>query len=243
MNLTAQDIIKASMRKLGILEKSETPSNDELQDGLQALNVMIDEWGSQKLMGTATVRESFALTANKQSYTIGIGGDFNTEVPYAIEYAFYRDIAGIDTTLDIVTREEFQSYADKSIVTARPLTLFFDPGATQQINQVGTINLYYTPDASSSYTLYIDSQKPFTEFSSLTAAVTFPASYVKALIYNLAIELAPEYEGVILPRLVEMLAVESKENLEATNSVRVISPLDLPGRKGTSFNWISGESN
>jgi hypothetical protein len=242
MNLTAQDIIKASMRKLGILAKSETPSNDELQDGLQALNVMIDEWGSQKLMGTATVRESFPLVANQTTYTIGVGGNFNTSTPYDIDYAFYRDSANVDYPLDIITREEFQGYSDKAIVQARPLSLFFDPGVTQQANQSGTINLYFTPDASSPYTLFIDSQKPFTEFASLTTTVTFPPSYVKALVYNLAIEIAPEYEGTIVPRIVEMLAVESKENLESTNSVRVVSILDLPGKKGTSFNWISGDA-
>lgn len=241
MNLTAQDIIKASMRKLGILAKSEAPSNDELQDSLQALNAMIDEWGSQKLMGTATVRENFPLVAGQQSYTIGIGGNFNTTTPYQIIYAYYQDVNNIKTPLDIVTREEFESYQDSQIVSAPPLSLFFDPGATQQASQMGTINLYNTPDATSPYTLYIDSQKPFTEFANLTTAVTFPPSYVKALIYNLAIEIASEYEGITVPRIVETLALESKENLEATNSVPILAILDLPGKKSGGFNWISGD--
>jgi len=243
MNITAQDIIKASLRKLGILAKSETPSNDEMVDALQALNMMIDEWGAQKLMGTATVRESFPLVSGQQSYTIGVGGNFNTTKPYDILFAYYRDNAGVDTPLDIITREEFQSYGDKQIVSAPPVSLFYDPGVTQQANQLGTIFLYFTPDASSAYTLLIDSQKPFTEFTTLTDAVTFPPSYYKALVYNLAVELAPEYEGVVLPPVVEMIATESKETVESQNAVRLLAGLDLPKGKGGSWNWVTGEVN
>ena len=245
MVVTAQDIIKASMRKLGIIAKSEVPTNDEMQDALQALNGMIGEWGIEKLMSTATTRESFPLVANQQRYTIGLANtsDFVTSKPSDIIFAFYRDGAGIDKPLDIITREEFQSFQDKSIVQAPPLSLFYDPGVTQQANQAGTINLYYTPDASTPYTLFIDSIKPFVGFSSLTSLVTFPTSYFKALVYNLALEIAPEYPGTEVPRVVEMLATESKENVESMNAPRILAGLDLPKGKGGSFNWISGDPN
>lgn len=241
MNLTAQDIIKAAMRKLGLLAKSETPTNDELQDGLQSLNIMIDEWSAQKLMMTATVQQSFPLAANQQSYTIGVGGNFNTTTPLQIINAWYQDSSGIKYPLDIVTREEFFSYQDSQIVQARPETLFFDRGATQQTSQLGTISLYFTPDSSSVYTLFLDSQVPFTEFASLTAAVTFPASYYKALVYNLAVELAPEYEGVVLSPTVEMLATESKDTVEAMNAVPIVAGFDFPKGKRGCYNWIADQ--
>ena len=240
MNITAADIIKASMRKLGLLAKSETPSNDEMQDSLQALNMMIDEWGAQKLMATATTTENFPLVSGQQSYTIGVGGNFNTSKPLDIYSAYYQDNQGLKYQLEIVTRAEFESYQDSQIVNARPLTLFYDPGATQQTNQLGTIYLYFTPDGTSSYTLYITSQKQFTEFAGLTTTVTFPPSYYKALVYNLAVEIAPEY-GVSVSAETGMLAIESKETVESQNSRPMVSGLDLPKVKSGSYNWISGE--
>ena len=240
MAYTAQDIINASLRSLGVLAKGESPTANDSADALQALNIMIDNWSAKKLMGTASVRENFALTANKATYTIGTGGDFNTTKPFDITYAFIRDGANVDTSLNIVTRQEYQSYEDKAIVAAPPLSLFYDPGETQQANQMGTINIYYAPDSTQSYTLYIDSQKPFTEFANLTANVTFPASYYKAMKYGLAIELAPEY-GKKLTADIKELFTDSIETLESVNSARIIAGLDLPGRKGAAFNWISGE--
>jgi hypothetical protein len=83
---------------------------------------------------------------------------------------------------------------------------------------------------------------PFTKFASLTSTVTFPASYYKALKFNLAIELAPEYPGVVVSDEVKILAIESIETLEATNAVPIIASMDLPGQKG-SFNIYSGDYN
>lgn len=242
MSITAQDIINSSLRSIGVLAKGESAAANDSSDALQALNFMIDNWSAQKLMGTATVRENFPLTANKATYTIGIGGDCNTSTPFDISYAFVRDGGNIDTPLEIVTREEFQSYGDKAITSAPPNSLFFDPGVTQQANQVGTINLYLTPDTSSSYTLYIDSQKPFTEFANLATTVTFPPAYYKAMKYGLAIELAPEYGKKLTDDIKELFA-EAIETLESVNAKRIIAGLELPRGKGGSFNWMSGDSS
>lgn len=239
---SALDIIKASFRAIGVLAKSEAPSADEANDALQSLNFLIDNWSARRLLGTALIRESFPLTAFQQSYTIGIGANFNTTVPFDITSAFYRDSFNVDRQLEIVTREQFDSYEDKQIVQALPEALFFDPGATQQAVETATIYLYFTPDASSSYTLFIESQKPFTEFAALTTTVTFPPSYYRALKWNLALELAPEYGRPITPDVMEH-ALDSLETLEAVNAVQLIATMDMPGTKGGGFNWISGEPN
>ena len=239
---TAQDVIKAAFRKLGILAKSEAPTSDEMQDALQALNIMIDNWSARRLMGTALIQENFPLTANTQSYTIGTGQTFNTTKPVTITSAYYTDSQNNIYPLNVVTRELFDSYQDNKIVSAPPDALLYDPGATQQANQAGTIYLYFTPDSSSSYTLYINSQKTFTEFPSLTANVTFPASYLKALVYGLSIEIAPEYGKQVSPEIHELFQ-EAIEDLEAVNAGQLVAGLDLPSGKGRSYNWISDEAH
>lgn len=241
MAYNAQDIIKAAFRKIGVIAKSEAPTADEMQDAFQALNFMIDNWSARKLLGTALIQEHFALTAYKQSYTIGATGNFVTTKPIQIISAYYTDSGGIKYPLNVVTQEMFDGYSDSNIVSARPDVIFYDPGPTQQTNQIGTIYIYFTPDASSVYTLYINSQKPFTEFITLTDAVTFPPSYYRALVYNLAEEIAPEY-GRPVPTEVHDIAIESLEDLEAVNAEQLIAGLDLPGKKGKSYDWISDEA-
>jgi hypothetical protein len=239
MMLTASDIIQASMRKLGLLAQSEQPTSAEMITAMQALNMMIDDWNTEKLMMSATKLLNFPLVAGQQSYTIGVGGNFNTAKPLKIEYAYYLDNQNIKTVLDVVTREEFYSYEDSQIVTAPPNSLFYDPGDTQQTVQTGTIYIYYTPDATSPYQLYFNAQVPLTEFVNLTDIVTFPNHYYRALVYNLAVELVSEYEGAYLPPIVEMIATESKEKIEALNSTPILASNDLPKGRKQSYNWIA----
>lgn len=242
MAYSAQDIIQSAFRVAGITGKKEAPSADEMQDGLQALNFLVDNWSAKRLLQSALVRESFPLVSGKQSYTIGPGMNFNTACPLSIDWAFYTDGFGIKRGLDIITREQFDSLEDSQIVSAPPTALFFDPGATQQVSQSGTIFLYFTPDGSTSYTLTIESQKPFTEFATLTTAFTFPPSYLRAFKWNLALELADEYGRPVTDTMHEN-AVDSLETLEALNSAPVMCLIDVPGTKGGGFNWISGDSN
>lgn len=245
VSYSAQDIIKSSMRSLGLLSKGEAPSADEVNDALQALNIMIDAWSARKLLGQALVKEHFTLVENQQDYTIGPGGNFNTTKPFDITSAYYTDGSGVRYPLDIVNREMFDSYVDADIVSARPMALFYDPGETQQSTQMGTISLYFTPDGSSVYTLYIDSHKPFTEFSNLTDIVTFPKAYLRAIKFNLALEIAPEYGNAVSAEAFKIVrdgAIESLEDIEALNSKQLVAGLDLPGKKGKAYNWISDEA-
>ena len=48
--LTSADIVKSAMRIIGAIGKSEVPSSDEMMDGLQALNLMLELWSARRLM-------------------------------------------------------------------------------------------------------------------------------------------------------------------------------------------------
>ena len=241
MNLTVNDILKATFRIMGVIAKSEVPTYDEMQDGLQALNMMLDSWSARKLMLMAEITESFNLTAGTGSYTIGTGGDFNTWKPYQISSAFIRDGNNIDLPLDIINQEQYNNQIDKT-TQARPIALMYDPGLTQQAAPVGTINLYYVPDASTPYTLFITSTKPLTEFSSLTTAITFDKAYSEAIKYNLAIRMWREYneDTKAIPTDITYLAKESMRVLESLNATQVIARMEIPGVKSV-FNIYTGD--
>ena len=243
---TAQDLITKALQKIGVIGEGETPNANQLSDGFDALNIMLDSWSGRGLLTTALIPESFDLTAGQYSYTIGVGGNFNTDIPLSIEGAYIRDNSNqIDFPVSIVTRDIWDSYFDKVLAgnSSRPEVLFYDPGATQQAVRAGTIILYPIPDAGTSYTLFINSEKNYTDFVSLSNNIPFPPAYTKAIIYNLAIDLSPDY-GRQVNQVVKEEASEAMRIIENINSrnKRIVSAVNLPGGPRRTFNILTGLS-
>jgi hypothetical protein len=223
---TAQDLIIMSMQLGGILGIDESPTNSQLTFALNLLNSMIDSWAGRALLTSAQIQESFPIVAGTGSYTIGVGGVFNTSKPFEIVSAFIRDTNNLDYNVDVVPRNTYASYDDKSIASnaGTPMSLFYDPGQTQQAVQTGTIYLYPIPDSSSSYTLFIISEKAFTEFASLSSVITFPPVYLKALLYNLAAEICIAFGKPISKDVAE----------EAHEGERIVEQISSRNRKGVA---------
>ncbi len=182
---TALDIITSAMRKAGIITKNESPSADEANDGLEMLNDMIESWSNDNLIIYERALENFTLTSGKGEYTIGNGGDFNTTRPIYIVSAYTR-VGDTDYNMKIVNDETYQLIPQKSITNSFPDMLNYTNSYP-----LGTIKLYPVP--SDSNNIYILSEKAITSFGSLSTTVDLPAGWKRALIYNLAVELTPEY--------------------------------------------------
>jgi hypothetical protein len=240
--LTAADVIKSTMRIIGVIGKSEVPSNDEMMDGLQALNLMLEQWSARRLIVRGTIQFSNVLTANKYSYTIGTGGNFNVLKPVTITSAFIRDSNNIDTGLDIIERDEYDSYGDKMITSSRPIALCYDAGAAQQSSQLGTVLFYYIPDASTTYTVFMQMQAQLTDFTGLTSSVTFEAKYGEAMKYELAKRLWREYheDGKPIPGDILTLGDKAMCVLEKSNHELPRATIEVPPRKSV-FNIYTGD--
>ncbi len=87
MATSAGAIIRASLLDLGIIQPSETVGPDMAQDGLLRLNNLVSGFQTQPQTSNAVVRTLFPITADKQTYTIGLGGDFNVPRPTKITNA------------------------------------------------------------------------------------------------------------------------------------------------------------
>ena len=242
MIIQVQQLIKSALQDIGAVAKSEAATADEMTDGLQKLNFMIDAWSVRSLMVLGTILEGFPLSAGKAAYTIGTGGDFNTSRPSAISDAFVRDGNSEDTGLDVIDRDEWDAITDKAISTGRPQALFFDPGTTQAAVQTGVVNVYPIPDASSPYTLYIGEQKGLTEFAGLTDNVTFQPAYYEALEYNLAIRLWRQYheDARPIPPDIVGLAREALRVVETMNAKQVTAAIEAPGKRAP-YNIYTGQ--
>lgn len=242
--MLVQDIFIAMMEVIGATTLDEVPEDNEMQKCRRHVNLMLDSWSARNLLQLAAVQENFPLMAGKVSYTIGVGGNFNTSKPIEVLRAFVRDASNNDYPVDVKTVEVYESYSDKMISRSRPEALYYDPGVTQQSVQTGTIFLYPIPDDSSDK-LYIDSQKYFTEFTNLTDSVTFTPAYFRAIIYNGAIALwRPMGRRGNVPMDILGIASESLRTLENMNAKPMISALDIPGarRTGGSYNIYTDQS-
>jgi hypothetical protein len=196
---TARGIIKKSLQKIGVLVKQEDPTADEAVDALDALNAMLSSWSNDSMNIYARVWESFPLVASDGQYTIGTGGDFNTTRPIQLIDAYTR-LSTYDQPMRIVTDEIYASITNKNTL-GRPDMITFDNAFP-----LATIRLYPVPDQN--YTLFIQSEKELAQFT-LDQVVSLPAGWERALIYNLAIELAPEY-GQEVNQAVFSIAMNAK---------------------------------
>lgn len=212
--MTGRDLIAASLRLIGAYASGETPSADESTDGLNALNRMIDGWSTQSLLIYTIPRETFSFTASKGSYTMGSGGDFNTARPLKIKNAVLvipTTTPNIERPIEIVNRDEYAAIIQKAYSSQIPLFMY--PEGSYPLE---TLNFWPVP-SDSSYSVGLYSWKQLSTVATLDTSLSFPPGYERALVYNLAVEIAPEY-GKAPPEIVLATAEESKGDIKRLNA-------------------------
>ena len=210
---TATQIITDALKKLGVWEKGETIDADEGADGLRSLNFLIDSWANDNLMLYQQVQRTKALTSSDGQYTIGSGGDIDTTRPVRIVSAYCRDANNGDYTIKIINASQWARITLKTTAGSYPDYLYYRPNYP-----LGEINLY--PEPGSGLTLYLECWDQITQFATGATSASLPPGYERALIYNLALEIAPEY-GVNVSPEVAKLAAESREFIQDVNNVEI----------------------
>lgn len=232
---TARDLIKGALRLIGAIATGENPSADEISDGLNALNDMVDSWSNEGLTIHQRVREEFTLIPDTQEYTLGIGGNFNTSRPMKIEYASIQMNSGdvFEIPIDVINFEQWSQITQKNTLSSIPTKLFC--AGTYPLERV---SLWPVPSEANKLVLY--SWKPLSAFTSANTEVSFPEGYKRALRYNLAVELSPEYGKDPMASVVNS-AREAKENIKRMNIRPHYLAADGAIRGNKKFNIYSGD--
>jgi hypothetical protein len=234
---TARDIIKGSLRLIGALATGETPSADEQADALYALNDLLGSWSLEGLLVFTQTRQTFPLTAGQGAYTMGTGGNFDTLRPNEIEGAaiLLPGNPAFETPVDVITSDEWRDITTKALQSAIPQKLYSDRNFP-----LTTLNFWPVPSVSQTVVLY--SWSPFATIANVSASIVFPTGYARAIRYNLAMELAPEYGKAVTPEVAQV-AAESKEDIKRLNIEPQYMESDAiflsTGR--SSFNYLTGE--
>lgn len=193
MPIVVQDIIQAALRNIGAYASGESPTPEESDNGLFALNNMISNWSAEGLMIFAATQVNFPSVAAQNTYTIGSSGNINAVRPLSIDQCFIRDSLNVDHPVKIIHRNRYELFTSKT-TQARPEFLWYD-------TQYPLAKLVFYPTPSTIETCYIDTRTALTEFAGLTTTIDMPNEYKHALVKNLAVTIAPEYNRQPSPSL------------------------------------------
>ena len=224
---TARDLITRSLRLIHVLDSGESPTADEANDSLTALNDMLDSMSVPGLYIYAIKQDVVTWTAGQQSRTIGASGDFNITRPTRIEDStFFTSAAGEDYPLKIIrSRSAYSGIIDKDTSTDFPEFLYYEPSYP-----LG--NLFIWPVPFSTLSISLHSQEQLTQLSTLDPALSIPPGYKELLTAMLCARLAPEF-GVALPPEAQDIMRRASRAVRRANARNVYSQIESPGMGGT----------
>ena len=204
---TAQTLINSALRKLGVLASGETPDANTSTDALDTLNRMLEGWRLEGLMAYAITTLETAWASGLAYKTIGPSATINTTRPVRIDTAVWVDSGGNVYDMDVITPDEWL-HCDPANLSGIPQGVYYDSTHPQ-----ATIRLWPVPDLAG--TLKTQVRTPVTAYA-LSDTVSLPPGYERAMVYGLALEIAPEH-GMEPPQSIVALASDAKADIKRNN--------------------------
>lgn len=231
---TSLDLIKSSMRLVGIIAENETPKAQEANDALDVLNDMLESWSTEALTVWGSTVETFMTTAGKTSYTIGPTGNWVTDRPVRIGDDAYCTLNGVDYPVLAWGQDDYDNVTIKT--QQQPIVERF---LYVNDNPLGIITLYPVP--SQAIAITFDTDRILTQIPTLATVLIYPPGFYIAMRYTLAILLAAEY-GAAVSDSVTSVAISSKANIKRANKKKQFARFDsaLISDGGGPTSWQRG---
>ena len=228
----AGDIITDAMQSLGVLGAGKTPGTADLSDNLRKLNAMLERWSLSTLMVPYSTQISHTLDGSL-SYTVGTGGDINTDRPTRVNHAYSTRNTTDYPVYVAHDRNEYDRIVKKD-VEGIPRMIYYEPTMP-----LGTLYVYYAGNASD--TLTMDVQAQLTQFADTTTDYTLPPGYYELFYSNLAMIIAPAYEVTVSMELAK-LAKESLSEIKRANRRLPVMRYDDAIPRGRHYYNIESDS-
>ena len=194
---TSNDIIRAAMRLIQVSAVDTDLTAQELQDGLESLNRMLDSWSADELTLYQVIREEFVLDVGLNPYTMGYGGDFNTSRPMKIVDAYLTLNNGsipVSYPMQVLGYDDYNAIRLKTLRTNFPNYLYYQPSFPLAEVYIYPVFAPNDPATQGPATITLTSWKPFDIITDPTAYLSFPPGYWEAIVFNLAVRIAEEYQ-------------------------------------------------
>jgi hypothetical protein len=188
--LTRNEILEAAIGALGVLAEGQAPSSDDYTVGAKLLGTTIARFRTFGMPLWA--RMSYTWTPTTSSYTIGDGQTLDTPYPLHLLQAYRTNSSGTKINIDIESDYNYNTFPSNSGGQI-PYKISYTP----KVN-LGTIKLWPTDLSTNTETLTIVYTRPFEYFDSSTHTMDLPEEWYDAVIYDVAVKLAPRF-GVPIP--------------------------------------------
>lgn len=200
---TAQTLITDAWVDAGVGGIADTPTAGDLAFYLRRLNRMLESWSTQGLVVYEVYDVTINTVAGTASYaSTGLSGGLR---PIAVSHARVT-ASNVDYPLEIIGTRDYAMIAAKT-ERGLPLYLYVQPTMPN-----ATMYLWPVPDAV--YALKLGVTRPFTSSYVLGDTVSLPPGYEKAIVDNLAVDIATVNGVDPHPRLMQQ-ANESMAVLKA----------------------------
>lgn len=187
--ILAQDLISACLQDLGRIAPGETPSVNASNAAFLLLNEILSSWSRDGRINYTEKVGTAALTASVDSYTIGVGGTFNTTAyPQNVKGA-RCSYNGFQQGCHVVPMAEFETLTNAQLGESASLISLIGVD-----NAAPLRNARVFPMPNAAATVEYSWWEPLTLISTLSSAVTFPVEgWEAALRSELTVALAPSY--------------------------------------------------
>lgn len=217
---TARKIIARALTKIGVLADGETPTASMASNALDDLNDMVASWSTSPLLIPSVTQEDLYVSS---------ATGMTTKAMRFLNSTIHD--GGLDYQLELLSREEWLAISDKA-QTGRPEKFWADNS--------DPATLYFWPVPAMSYDVKLQREDALQEFETLDTELELPNEYRRALVYNLAVEIAPEY-GRTVPVEVAARAQEALERIQRYNAEEPpLMSVDLVGTIERRFSSRSG---
>jgi len=223
---TVRDIIADAYTEIGYLALGDPLPAEEAAFGLRTLNRLFQKWNTEELMIYTLNRQIFNFVAGKQSYTLGIGGDFNTPRPVQIQMASVLNnsnpVLPVEIPIKILTDWEWRSISVKAVTTTFPTSVWI-----QGNMPLNTLDFWPVPqDATYQAVLYTWGKTE--NFADINQTIQFPNGYEEFILTALAIALSGS-SGITISPALSNRAATAKNAIESLNIEPLFMTTDLGG--------------
>jgi hypothetical protein len=189
---TVLDLLTDIAVDLFVISEGQTLSDDDATILFRALNKVVDSANAERLMHFGILKKSYALTANKGQYTIGLtdpaSADFSETRPNLFQTASIVLSGIIRHPLDIKTSVQWAAISEPGKIANLPKNFYCDynwPVAT----------LYFDPVPVCSMATALEAfvWNPLPQFGANTDPVNLPPAYAEWLEYATCLRAAPKF--------------------------------------------------
>lgn len=215
---TAGVLVRSSLRLIGAIATGETPTADEMNDGLSSVNDLLEILSTQNLAMYGSALETFPTVAGQALYTIGPTGNWNTVRPVRISGDAICTFNGVDFPVDQIGQNEYDAIGLKTQQQPIVEKLLY-----VNANPLGLITLWPVP--SGIVNIGLNTDRILTNVTDVNTVMIFPPGYLLMMRHNLGILLAPDY-GISISPEIAGVATSSLASLKRANKIKRRSSFD-----------------